>query len=96
MVQRSNNNSNSNGGVSYANANNAASNSNANYGSRLANRNVSANKEMNVLGYGIPDVSGIVVPGEMSLANPVAGSKKSRARGVAFGRLILEEGKPQN
>ena len=37
VVQRSNNNSNTNGGVAYANANNTASNTNSNNGSRLAN-----------------------------------------------------------
>lgn len=42
MVQRSNNNSNSYGGVAFANANNDASNANANNGSRLANRKGSA------------------------------------------------------
>lgn len=39
VVGRSNNRSNANCGVSYANANNDASNANANYGSRLDNRN---------------------------------------------------------
>ena len=37
VVYRSNNNANSNGGVSYANANNDSSNANTNIGSRLAN-----------------------------------------------------------
>ncbi len=36
VVGRSNNNANSNAGVSYTNANNDAANTNANYGSRLA------------------------------------------------------------
>ena len=39
VVGRANNNANVNGGVVYANANNAWSNSNTNNGSRLANRN---------------------------------------------------------
>nr|DAY79722.1 MAG TPA: hypothetical protein [Caudoviricetes sp.] len=34
-MARSNNGSNTNGGVAYANANNDASNTNSNYGSRL-------------------------------------------------------------
>jgi hypothetical protein len=34
---RSNNNANANGGLAYANANNASSNTNSNNGSRLAN-----------------------------------------------------------
>lgn len=38
MVNRSNNNANTNGGVAYVNTNNAPSNTNANIGSRLANR----------------------------------------------------------
>ena len=38
VVGRANNNANVNGGVVYANANNAWSNSNTNNGSRLANR----------------------------------------------------------
>ena len=38
VVNRSNNNANTNGGVAYVNTNNAPSNTNANYGSRLANR----------------------------------------------------------
>lgn len=38
MVNRSNNNANTNGGVAYVNSNNAPSNTNANIGSRLANR----------------------------------------------------------
>ena len=38
VVNRSNNNANTNGGVAYVNANNDASNTNSNYGSRLANR----------------------------------------------------------
>ena len=38
MVNRSNNNANTNGGVAYVNSNNAPSNTNANNGSRLANR----------------------------------------------------------
>lgn len=37
VVYRSNTNANTNGGVAYLNANNAASNANANIGSRLAN-----------------------------------------------------------
>ena len=37
MCGRSNNNANANGGLAYANANNASSNSNTNNGSRLAN-----------------------------------------------------------
>lgn len=37
-VGRSNNNANANGGLVYANANNAFSNSNTNNGARLANR----------------------------------------------------------
>lgn len=47
MVGRSNNNSNANGGLVYANANNASSNSNTNNGSRLANRN-NGNERNNV------------------------------------------------
>ena len=35
VVGRANNNANANGGLVYANANNASSNSNTNYGSRL-------------------------------------------------------------
>lgn len=38
VVQRSNNNANTNGGLVYVNANNDSSNTNANIGSRLANR----------------------------------------------------------
>ena len=38
MVNRSNNNANTNGGVAYVNSNNAPSNTNANIGSRLAHR----------------------------------------------------------
>ena len=38
VVQRSNNNANTNGGVAYVNANNDSSNTNSNIGSRLANR----------------------------------------------------------
>ena len=38
VVNRSNNNANTNGGVAYVNTNNAPSNTNANNGSRLANR----------------------------------------------------------
>lgn len=38
MVNRSNNNSNANGGVAYVNSNNAPSTTNANIGSRLANK----------------------------------------------------------
>lgn len=38
MVARSYNNANTNGGVAYVHANNAASNTNTNIGSRLANR----------------------------------------------------------
>lgn len=37
VVQRSNNNANTNGGVAYVNANNDSSNTNSNNGSRLAN-----------------------------------------------------------
>lgn len=40
VVQRSYNNSNTNGGVAYANANNDSSNTNTNNGSRLANSKV--------------------------------------------------------
>ena len=38
VVNRSNNNANTNGGVAYVNTNNAPSHTNANIGSRLANR----------------------------------------------------------
>ena len=38
VVGRSNNNANANGGLVYANSNNASSNANSNDGSRLANR----------------------------------------------------------
>ena len=55
VVQRSNNNSNTNGGVAYANAYNAASYTYSGYGSRLAFRgslveaeNVSAFKALSV------------------------------------------------
>ena len=44
VVYRSNNNANSNGGVSYANANNDSSNTNANIGSRLANNQNNFNR----------------------------------------------------
>lgn len=40
VLARSYNDSNTNGGVAYANANNDASNSNSNYGSRLKFRNI--------------------------------------------------------
>ena len=51
VVYRGNNNANANGGVSYANANNAPSNSNTNVGSRLnynRNNNKSAYNNGNV------------------------------------------------
>ena len=44
VVYRSNNNANSNGGVSYANANNDSSNANTNIGSRLANNQNKINR----------------------------------------------------
>ena len=42
MVNRSNNNANTNGGVAYVNSNNAPSNTNTNVGSRLALRMTSS------------------------------------------------------
>lgn len=47
VLARSYNDSNTNGGVAYANANNDASNSNSNYGSRLKFRN--SNRTMRLL-----------------------------------------------
>ena len=49
VVGRANNNANVNGGVVYANANNAWSNSNTNIGSRLANRTNETHKGLKSL-----------------------------------------------
>ena len=62
VVYRSYNNANTNGGVSYMNANNDASNTNANNGSRLAN---------NLIGLPHMERVPIVVPRGMSLSNSV-------------------------
>lgn len=79
VLARSNNSSNTNGGVAYTNANNDASNANTNIGSRLKFRK-------NNVGYGTVDAS-ISLPGrETSLAS----WQKIKLMKL-FGRFILEE-----
>ena len=52
MVQRSNNNANTNGGVACVNANNDSSNTNSNNGSRLANISESStNMSSHIVGW---------------------------------------------
>lgn len=78
VVRRSYNNSNTNGGVAYANANNASSDTNTNIGSRLANGKIKAQDCFSVQSFGryseptvTADVSATSASRKMSHAKPV-------------------------